>query len=270
MCGCVTGVQHRRTVEVFDSFDLRLDPDSGILDCNLLEKEQDLCKKAFPNLAILGWYSIGTNVQDTDMQIHQTVVRTLGFIQVDNKSVAWDSDVGPGKDLEQFILKFPITKALIVSDAQLKFVIEKKLITKEFINMVGYLNYLEYASKCFSMGLHQRFDRFFRWRDMSDLEFAKAIADSLHSLEEVASKPGKLNKQEILSSIEFILAAPGKKNHTMPLLKHMEVEARAVGPVKSWVWVAVFGLGYAITVGMLARIQEYARRNEEMKPSGNV
>uniref|UniRef100_A0A0D3HFF5 JAB1/MPN/MOV34 metalloenzyme domain-containing protein n=1 Tax=Oryza barthii TaxID=65489 RepID=A0A0D3HFF5_9ORYZ len=185
-------------------------------------------KKAFPDLSVLGWYSIGTNVHATDMgihhgdytdmQIHQTlmdangtafylllnpainfsqkdipvtiyergverisldhadfvypspcivydvlapplgkeknafrtmlfetpsgfamfrvsdvlfrypeVVRTIGFIEIGDKSVVWDKDIGPGEDLEQFILKFPITKSLVVPDAQLKFIIEKKL-----------------------------------------------------------------------------------------------------------------------------------------------
>ncbi|KAF7022038.1 hypothetical protein CFC21_034883 [Triticum aestivum] len=54
-------------------------------------------------------------------------ISTLGFIKVHDKSVARDSDVGPGKDLERFILKFTTTHALIVPDADLKFVIEKKL-----------------------------------------------------------------------------------------------------------------------------------------------
>ncbi|EMS48595.1 COP9 signalosome complex subunit 6a [Triticum urartu] len=57
----------------------------------------------------------------------QSAISTLGFIKVHDKSVARDSDVGPGKDLERFILKSTTTHALIVPDADLKFVIEKKL-----------------------------------------------------------------------------------------------------------------------------------------------
>uniref|UniRef100_A0A0E0MPR2 Uncharacterized protein n=1 Tax=Oryza punctata TaxID=4537 RepID=A0A0E0MPR2_ORYPU len=63
----------------------------------------------------------------TDPRTAHQVVSTIGFIEVGDKSVVWDKDIGPGEDLEQFILKFSIAKSLIVPDAQLKFVIEKKL-----------------------------------------------------------------------------------------------------------------------------------------------
>ncbi|EEC67272.1 hypothetical protein OsI_34248 [Oryza sativa Indica Group] len=63
----------------------------------------------------------------TDPRTAHQAVRTIGFIEVGNKSLVWDKDIGPGEDLEQFILKFPITKSLVVPNAQLKFVIEKKL-----------------------------------------------------------------------------------------------------------------------------------------------
>lgn len=56
------------------------------------------------------------------------VVRTIGFIEVGDKSVVWDNDIGPGEDIEHFILKFPI-KSLVVPDAQLKFIIEKNLVS---------------------------------------------------------------------------------------------------------------------------------------------
>ncbi|TVU05399.1 hypothetical protein EJB05_48560, partial [Eragrostis curvula] len=58
-------------------------------------------------------------------------VYTLGFVKVD-KSIARDSDVGPGKDLEAFILKFCNGKQLIVPDLQIKAVIEGKLKVKCF------------------------------------------------------------------------------------------------------------------------------------------
>uniref|UniRef100_A0A0E0EZP4 JAB1/MPN/MOV34 metalloenzyme domain-containing protein n=1 Tax=Oryza meridionalis TaxID=40149 RepID=A0A0E0EZP4_9ORYZ len=226
MCGCVIGVRRGETVDVSDIF-LHDDPDPGTFDRALLEKDQEIYKKAFPDLSVLGWYSIGTNVHATDMgihhgdytdmQIHQTlmdadgtafylllnpainfsqkdipvtiyergverisldhadfvypspcvvfdvlvpplgkeknafrtmlfetpsgfamfcvsdvlfrypediwssftdprtahqVVRTIGFIEVGDKSVVWNKDIGPGEDLEQFILKFPIIKSL--------------------------------------------------------------------------------------------------------------------------------------------------------------
>ena len=42
--GCVIGVQHGWTVEIFNSFELVLDPVSGTLDRAFLEKKQELCK----------------------------------------------------------------------------------------------------------------------------------------------------------------------------------------------------------------------------------
>lgn len=42
--GCVIGVQRGRTVEIFNSFELVLDPVSGTLDRAFLDKKQELCK----------------------------------------------------------------------------------------------------------------------------------------------------------------------------------------------------------------------------------
>jgi hypothetical protein len=42
--GCVIGVQRGRTVEIFNSFELVLDPVTGTLDRSFLEKKQELCK----------------------------------------------------------------------------------------------------------------------------------------------------------------------------------------------------------------------------------
>jgi hypothetical protein len=54
------------------------------------------------------------------------VIFTIGFLKVDNKSIAWDSVAGPGEDLGNFILQFCNKKGLIVQDLQLKEVIETK------------------------------------------------------------------------------------------------------------------------------------------------
>ncbi|OEL30668.1 COP9 signalosome complex subunit 6a [Dichanthelium oligosanthes] len=72
--GCVIGVQRGRTVEIFNSFELVLDPVSGTLDRAFLEKKQELYKKVFPDFYVLGWYSTGSDVQDTDMQIHKALM----------------------------------------------------------------------------------------------------------------------------------------------------------------------------------------------------
>ncbi|KAL6644595.1 hypothetical protein ACP70R_016203 [Stipagrostis hirtigluma subsp. patula] len=72
--GCVIGVQRGRTVEIFNSFELVLDPVSGTLDRAFLLKKQELYKKVFPDFYVLGWYSTGSDVQETDMQIHKALM----------------------------------------------------------------------------------------------------------------------------------------------------------------------------------------------------
>ncbi|XP_020083308.1 COP9 signalosome complex subunit 6a [Ananas comosus] len=72
--GCVIGVQRGRTVEIFNSFELLYDPHSHTLDRCFLEKKQELYKKVFPNYYILGWYSTGTDAQESDMQIHRALM----------------------------------------------------------------------------------------------------------------------------------------------------------------------------------------------------
>ncbi|KAF8414341.1 hypothetical protein HHK36_002342 [Tetracentron sinense] len=71
--GCVIGIQRGRTVEIFNSFELLYDPSTDSLDRSFLEKKQELYKKVFPNFYILGWYSTGSDAQESDMQIHKAV-----------------------------------------------------------------------------------------------------------------------------------------------------------------------------------------------------
>ncbi|KAJ3677592.1 hypothetical protein LUZ60_003316 [Juncus effusus] len=72
--GCVIGVQKGRTVEVFNSFELVFDPVTHTLDRAFLEKKQELYKKVFPNFYILGWYSTGSDVEESDMLIHKALM----------------------------------------------------------------------------------------------------------------------------------------------------------------------------------------------------
>ena len=53
--GCVIGVQRGRTVEIFNSFELVLDPVSGTLDRAFLEKKQELCKLVLESWGFLGF-----------------------------------------------------------------------------------------------------------------------------------------------------------------------------------------------------------------------
>ncbi|KAL7248954.1 hypothetical protein ACSBR1_011179 [Camellia fascicularis] len=72
--GCVIGVQRGRTVEIFNSFELLYDPSSHSLDRSFLEKKQELYKKVFPNFYILGWYSTGSEADESDMHIHKALM----------------------------------------------------------------------------------------------------------------------------------------------------------------------------------------------------
>ncbi|XP_009601890.1 COP9 signalosome complex subunit 6a-like [Nicotiana tabacum] len=72
--GCVIGVQSGRTVEIFNSFELLYDPSTHSLDRAFLEKKQELYKKVFPNFYVLGWYSTGSDAQESDMQIHKALM----------------------------------------------------------------------------------------------------------------------------------------------------------------------------------------------------
>ncbi|KAF8014954.1 hypothetical protein BT93_H0678 [Corymbia citriodora subsp. variegata] len=72
--GCVIGVQRGRTVEVFNSFELLYDPATHSLDRAFLDKKQELYKKVFPNFYVLGWYSTGSDAEESDMHIHKALM----------------------------------------------------------------------------------------------------------------------------------------------------------------------------------------------------
>jgi len=72
--GCVIGVQRGRVVEIFNSFELMYDASTQILDRAFLDKKHEQYKKVFPKYDILGWYSTGSDVKETDMQIHKSLM----------------------------------------------------------------------------------------------------------------------------------------------------------------------------------------------------
>lgn len=72
--GCVIGVQRGRTVEIFNSFELLYDPVTHSLDRAFIEKKQELYKKVFPHFYILGWYSTGSDAEESDMHIHKALM----------------------------------------------------------------------------------------------------------------------------------------------------------------------------------------------------
>ncbi|CAM6033028.1 unnamed protein product [Sphagnum compactum] len=71
--GCVLGVQTGRTVEIFNSFELHYDATQNVLDRAFLESKQEQYKKVFPKYDVLGWYSTGSDIQDSDMLIHKSL-----------------------------------------------------------------------------------------------------------------------------------------------------------------------------------------------------
>ncbi|CAI0396965.1 unnamed protein product [Linum tenue] len=72
--GCVIGVQRGRTVEIFNSFELLYDSATDSLDRAFLLKKQELYKKVFPNFYVLGWYSTGSDAEESDMHIHKALM----------------------------------------------------------------------------------------------------------------------------------------------------------------------------------------------------
>eukprot|EP00250_Pteridium_aquilinum_P009092 c18437_g1_i1 orf=248-1153(+) len=73
--GCLLGLQTGRTVEIFTSFETRLSEESpDCLDRDFLFKKQEQYKKVFPKYDILGWYSTGSDIQETDMQMHKALM----------------------------------------------------------------------------------------------------------------------------------------------------------------------------------------------------
>ncbi|GLJ08271.1 hypothetical protein SUGI_0085330 [Cryptomeria japonica] len=72
--GCVIGVQRGRTVEIFNSFELMYDVKTHTLNRDFLNKKTEQYKKVFPKHDILGWYSTGSDAQESDMQIHRSLM----------------------------------------------------------------------------------------------------------------------------------------------------------------------------------------------------
>ncbi|KAL0328623.1 UNVERIFIED_CONTAM: COP9 signalosome complex subunita [Sesamum calycinum] len=73
--GCVIGVQRGRTVEIFNSFELLYDPPPTHSTALFSRKSKSsVYKKVFPHFYILGWYSTGSDAQESDMIIHKALM----------------------------------------------------------------------------------------------------------------------------------------------------------------------------------------------------
>jgi len=71
--GALLGVQEGRNIEVTNSFELTYDLiDSAIIiDYGKLRKKIDMYKKVFPTNDFLGWYSTGSSVLPSDIEVHK-------------------------------------------------------------------------------------------------------------------------------------------------------------------------------------------------------
>lgn len=71
--GALIGTQEGRTVEITNSFELVYNTIEGsvVLDTEFLKTKQEMFKKVFPTNDFLGWYSTGTGVALSDINIHK-------------------------------------------------------------------------------------------------------------------------------------------------------------------------------------------------------
>jgi len=71
--GALLGIQNGRNVEITNSFELIYDTLDGaiVIDQSFLKSRQEQFKKVFPTYDFLGWYSTGTQVQHSDIDVHK-------------------------------------------------------------------------------------------------------------------------------------------------------------------------------------------------------
>ncbi|EGG16755.1 Mov34/MPN/PAD-1 family protein [Cavenderia fasciculata] len=71
--GLISGLQNGRVIEVCNSFELVLTKD-GTLDLEYLKKKNEQFKKVFATYDILGWYSTGSQVSQSDLLLHKQIM----------------------------------------------------------------------------------------------------------------------------------------------------------------------------------------------------
>jgi len=71
--GAIVGVQNGRTVEIFNSYELKYDTVDGLVvfDLEFLANKSEQFKKVFPTYDVLGWYSTGSTITESDIQTHK-------------------------------------------------------------------------------------------------------------------------------------------------------------------------------------------------------
>ncbi|TIA90297.1 hypothetical protein E3P99_01640 [Wallemia hederae] len=71
--GALLGVQSGRVVEVVNSFELKLNGNE--LDTEYLSSRLELFKQVFPEFELIGWYTQGSSVEETDTNIHKELYK---------------------------------------------------------------------------------------------------------------------------------------------------------------------------------------------------
>ncbi|WVZ93060.1 hypothetical protein U9M48_039074 [Paspalum notatum var. saurae] len=121
------------------------DPETMTFRRTLLETPSgfaifDVSEELFESQSIWSWF--------TDEMDARLVVLALGFVKVQDKSIACNSCDGPREELSRLIQKLCAhKKILIVQDDDLKAVIEEKLMDTEMVYYLGRLEYLEDTSR---------------------------------------------------------------------------------------------------------------------------
>uniref|UniRef100_A0A0E0JCL9 Uncharacterized protein n=1 Tax=Oryza nivara TaxID=4536 RepID=A0A0E0JCL9_ORYNI len=219
----------------------------------------------------------------TDPHTAHQVVRTIGFIEVGDKSVVWDNDIGPGEDIEHFILKFPI-KSLVVPDAQLKFIIEKNLNISCWFNgrivpeLIWGLNYAldEFVPRekgnlsnerhfPLSKQLHEQLKAygFSISPQLINREFitsfgylnylertSNCISGDLHQKFDRFFCGLEMSEGEFVRGVAHRLHSMEKKCNTISRLKRMEAEDRGTGLGHPWVCAAAVAVGFGVMAGL--------------------
>ncbi|QDZ19356.1 Mov34 domain-containing protein [Chloropicon primus] len=73
--GCLLGEQKGRVIHITNTFEMNFkkDTEDQSLDKEYLAAKKEQYKTVFPNLEVMGWYSTGDKIQESDMQTHKTI-----------------------------------------------------------------------------------------------------------------------------------------------------------------------------------------------------
>eukprot|EP01111_Echinosteliopsis_oligospora_P012919 TRINITY_DN4506_c0_g1_i1.p1 TRINITY_DN4506_c0_g1~~TRINITY_DN4506_c0_g1_i1.p1 ORF type:complete len:313 (-),score=102.33 TRINITY_DN4506_c0_g1_i1:64-1002(-) len=74
--GAILGTQNGRNLEISNSFELVFNTIDGlvVIDFDYLRRKQEQFKTVFPNIEFLGWYSTGTSVSPSDIEVHRQFI----------------------------------------------------------------------------------------------------------------------------------------------------------------------------------------------------